>query len=266
MSDSKRDSLSGKLGYWRSELKSAIPKLSGSDIEWLVAFIESEAASLSVESTCQPSGVESREPQPIWTIESGPITSNQLASFADISYMIRYRDDTETQSGTFRVTVRDLATPEGYSRVLSMVNRIVAAARVSRETAPEPHKCPSCGSDNPQIKLCAAWKNYKDSALVYPHKVATNCCSECSDAYHACDHSGVSPCDGCERIGELAGEAASTKEESSPALVVRCFKCKGTLIYKRINESEVEVFHTCDVFCTPEATGQTASSTPTEDE
>ena len=35
-------------------------------------------------------------------------------------------------------------------------------------------------------------------------------------------------------------------------LIVRCWKCKGTLIFKRIREFEIEVYHTCDVFCTQE--------------
>jgi uncharacterized CHY-type Zn-finger protein len=32
-------------------------------------------------------------------------------------------------------------------------------------------------------------------------------------------------------------------------LIVRCWKCKGKLIYKQISKYEIEVFHTCDIYC-----------------
>jgi hypothetical protein len=32
-------------------------------------------------------------------------------------------------------------------------------------------------------------------------------------------------------------------------LVVRCWKCKGKLIYRQISDLEIEVYHTCDIYC-----------------
>lgn len=45
----------------------------------------------------------------------------------------------------------------------------------------------------------------------------------------------------------IMAEAERRVKEREPAqFTVRCHGCKGTVIYKRTNDTEIEVFHTCD--------------------
>ena len=52
-----------------------------------------------------------------WGIEAGPITSNQLGEYADVSYSIR------VPGGTIKIGQR-IHVPDGYALALERVERI----------------------------------------------------------------------------------------------------------------------------------------------